>query len=200
MDLGLDRFQGQVDKLGKMPSQYRLAAIVVIPLLLVGLYWYFLYGGARQEHQRLVAEQQQLQRKLSEVRSVAANVDKFEQEIAELERQLQLAVRQLPSSKELPGLLTDISTLGKKAGLEFNAFRPQGEVERGFYAEVPIQIEFTGSFHQVAAFFDRIANLDRIVNIGDLDMSVGREDLNGTILKVRGRATTFRFLEGGGDA
>jgi len=76
--------------------------------------------------------------------------------------------------------------------------RPKGENNRGFYAEVPIEIEFTGNYHQVATFFDRIAKLDRIVNVGDISMTVNRENLLGTTLKVSGKATTFRFLEGGG--
>lgn len=198
MDFGLDGVQRQLEKVGKLPPQYRMALAVLLPLLLVGSYWYFLYRPATAEHKQLVVQQQGLQRKLNEVRSVAANLAKFEQEIQDLEAELKHAVLQLPSSKELPGLLTDITTLGKKAGLEFNAFRPQSEISRGFYAEVPIQIEFTGSYHQVATFFDRIAKLDRIVNVGDIKMSVHRENLLGTTLKVGGKAITFRFIEGGG--
>lgn len=197
MDFGLDKFQDALDRVGRLPSQHRLAIIVILPLLIGGLYYQFLYGGAKQELQALQAQQQSAQRKLNEVRSVAANLERFEEEIAGLERELGVALRQLPNSKELPGLLTDITTLGKKAGLEFKAFKPKNEVKRGFYAEVPIEIEFTGRYHQVAAFFDRIAKLDRIVNVGDLKMKIAKEGLSGTTLKVSGEAITFRFLEGG---
>jgi len=195
MDLGMDDLQGQVEKLAKLPSHYRLALVVLIPLLVVTGYWWFLYRPASTEVDGFVKRQQNLQRKLNEVRSVAANVERFEEELQGLEKELRVALRQLPNSKELPGLLTDISSLGKSAGLDFHAFRPQGEARRDFYAEVPIEVEFSGSFHQIAVFFDRIASLDRIVNVDDLDMSVQREDLDGTVLRVRGRAVTFRFLE-----
>lgn len=198
MDLGLDGLQGQVDRLSRLPSHYRLAIILLVPVLLCTGYWWMLYRPGQDEVTGLRRQQQKLQRKLNEVRSVAAKMEQFEQEIEALEAELKVAVRQLPSSKELPGLLTDISTLGKKSGLEFNAFRPQDESTRGFYAEVPIEIEFNGGYHEVAVFFDRVAKLDRIVNVGDLKMTVGRETLEGTTLKVSGRAVTFRFLEGGG--
>jgi type IV pilus assembly protein PilO len=92
-------------------------------------------------------------------------------------------------------LLTDVTSLGKNAGLEFKAFRPQPEVRRDFYAEVPIGIEFTGGFHEIAAFFDRVAKLPRIVNVAELDMTIGKESADATVLSVKGRATTFRFLE-----
>ena len=194
----MDKVQAQMDRIAKLPPQLRLALLIAIPAVVIGGYWWFIYRDARAEHAQLVGQQQNLQRKLNEVRSVAANLPAFEQELKDLESELYRAVRQLPSSKELPGLLTDISTLGKKAGLEFKAFRPQKEVPRGFYAEVPIDIEFTGDYHQVATFFDRIAKLDRIVNVGNIEMTVHREALDGTVLKVTGRAVTFRFLEGGG--
>jgi type IV pilus assembly protein PilO len=197
-NLGLDKLQPMLEKIAKLPSHYRTAVVVAIPLVLGLGYYQLLHSGSQEELVRLRAQEQSLQRKLNEVRSVAANLGKFEEEIAALEAELGEALRQLPNSKELPGLLTDISTLGKKAGLEFKAFRPQTEVNKGFYAEVPIEIEFTGSYHQVASFFDRIAKLDRIVNIGDLNMTIGSEGLDQTVLKVSGRAVTFRFVEGGG--
>ena len=71
-------------------------------------------------------------------------------------------------------------------------------MNRGFYAEVPIEIEFTGGYHEVATFFDRISKLDGIVNVGDMEVTVGHESLDTTVLKIEGYATTFRFLEGGG--
>lgn len=198
LNFGLEKLQPAIEKIGKLPRHYRLAVILAIPLVLGLGYYQLLHRGSQEELMRLEAQQQSLQRKLNEVRSVAANLSKFEEEITALETELGEALRQLPNSKELPGLLTDISTLGKKAGLEFKAFRPQTEVNKGFYAEVPIEIEFTGTYHQVAAFFDRISKLDRIVNVGDLNMTVGSEGLDQTVLKVSGRAVTFRFVEGGG--
>lgn len=198
LNFGLEKLQPAIEKIGKLPRHYRLAVILAIPLVLGLGYYQLLHRGSQEELMRLEAQQQSLQRKLNEVRSVAANLSKFEEEITALETELGEALRQLPNSKELPGLLTDISTLGKKAGLEFKAFRPQTEVNKGFYAEVPIEIEFTGTYHQVAVFFDRISKLDRIVNVGDLNMTVGSEGLDQTVLKVSGRAVTFRFVEGGG--
>lgn len=200
MDLGLDKFQDVFEKLARLPSHYRLALVAVVPLLIGLGYWQLLYAPASAELTNLEGQQRNLQRKLNEVRSVAANLDAFQGELEKLQKELTVAVRQLPNSKELPGLLTDITTLGKNAGLEFKYFRPKTEVDRGFYAEVPIAIEFTGGFHETAMFFDRVAKLPRIVNISDIQMSISQEQMNGTLLKVTGKATTFRFLGRGGDA
>jgi type IV pilus assembly protein PilO len=195
MDLGLDKLQVHFDKLGRLPKGARMAAGPVLMALVLGVYGYLFFLPARDELARAEQEQLQLQRKLSEVRAVAANEQAVRDEIAMLEKKLVVALRQLPDSKELPVLLTDVTSLGKNAGLDFRAFRPQQEIRKAFYAEVPIDIEFTGGFHEIATFFDQITRLPRIINISELDMSISKEGATGTLLKVEGKATTFRFVE-----
>jgi len=197
MDFGLDTVQAQLDKLGKLPRAYRMAMLPALVVLVAAIYVYFLYLPASGQLEMARDQNLQLQRKLSEVRSVAANEEAVKEEIASLERKLAIALRQLPDGKELPVLLTDITSLGKNAGLEFKAFRPGEERPRGFYAEVPIAIEFTGRFHDIAMFFDEVSRLPRIVNIGELDVTIDGENTVDTMLKVEGNATTFRFVEGG---
>jgi type IV pilus assembly protein PilO len=195
MDLGLDRFQGQAERFAKLPRAYRLAAIPLLCVAVFGVYGYALYRPARTELLAVEQQERELQRKVSEVRAIVSNLAAFEKELADLEQKLKLALRQLPDSKELPVLLTDISSLGKDAGLEFKLFRPKSEVPRDFYAEVPIEIEFSGSYHDIARFFDKVSKLPRIVNVSRLAMTVAARDLETTYLSVKGEATTFRFIE-----
>jgi len=195
MDFGLDELTGAFEKLAKLPKSYRTALIPAIVVLVGAVYIYFLYLPAKSNLEGIRDQQLQLQRKLAEVRTVAGNEEAVKQEISELERKLEVALRQLPDSKELPVLLTDITSLGKNAGLEFKAFRPKEETKRDFYAEVPIDIEFVGDFHDIASFFDEISRLPRIVNIDALDVAIASESSLNTVLQVKGNATTFRFLE-----
>jgi len=199
MDLGLDNLSGAFEKIAKLPKSYRMAMLPALVLLVCVVYVYFLYLPTKSNLEGIRDQQLQLQRKLSEVRSVAGNEEAVKQEIAALERKLEVALRRLPDSKELPVLLTDITSLGKNAGLEFRAFRPKEEVRRDFYAEVPIGIEFVGDFHDVAVFFDEISRLPRIVNIGELDVAISSENSLNTVLRVKGSATTFRFLDDSSD-
>jgi type IV pilus assembly protein PilO len=195
MDLGLDKLQVHLDKLNRLPKSARMATVPAIMVLVLSVYGYLFFMPARQELAKAEQERLQLQRKLSEVRAVAANEQAVRDEIAMLEKKLTVALRQLPDSKELPVLLTDVTSLGKNAGLDFRAFRPQQEIRKAFYAEVPIDIEFSGGFHDIATFFDQIARLPRIINITELEMTIGKESSTATQLKVEGKATTFRFVE-----
>jgi type IV pilus assembly protein PilO len=195
MNLGLDKLQVHLDKLARLPKGARMATVPTIMVIVFAVYGYVFFMPARQELAKAEQDRLQLQRKLSEVRAVAANEQAVREEIAQLEKKLTIALRQLPDSKELPVLLTDVTSLGKNAGLDFKAFRPQQEIRRAFYAEVPIDIEFSGGYHDIAAFFDQIARLPRIINITDLEMRIGKESSTGTMLAVEGKATTFRFVE-----
>lgn len=195
MDLGLDKFQGSLDRFAKLPKPYRMAMVPLVAVLVLGAYGWLGFQPARAELAAAQTQERDLERKVSEVRAIVSNLAAFEAEIAEMEQRLKLALRQLPDSKELPGLLTDVTSLGKDAGLEFKAFRPNDEIPRDFYAEVPIEIEFSGDYHDIARFFDKVSKLPRIVNVSELNMEIADQKSEGTRLKVKGEATTFRFIE-----
>lgn len=189
--------QSRLEQIAKLPRGARMGIILGIALALSAAYYFSIYQG---EHARLVqlqAKELELQRKLSEVRSIAGNLAAFETEIAELEAKLAIALRQLPNEKQLEVLLADISSLGKTAGVEIKSFKRQPEQVHDFYAEVPIAIQLEGTYHEVARFFDSISRLPRIVNMGSIQMKVVSDSEVGTRLGVSGTATTFRFVGNG---
>jgi type IV pilus assembly protein PilO len=184
----------KIEQITKLPAAARVGILIGIGLSIAAGYFFLVYQQRSEELKQLHAQELELQRKLSEVRSVAANISAFEAEIEDLEIELKTALRQLPNEKELEVLLTDISSLGKTAGVEIKSFKRNEEVVHDFYAEVPIQIELVGEFHDVAHFFDLMAKLPRIVNMGALAIRVVKEDEEATLLSVKGTATTFRFV------
>jgi type IV pilus assembly protein PilO len=186
--------QSRLEQIARLPAGVRWGIIISIGALFALDYFLVVYRDTSTRLDKMRAQEFELQRRLSEVRSIAANLHEFEQEIARLELKLSKVLRQLPDNKELEVLLTDISNAGKKSGIEIKSFKRKNEVEHGFYAEVPIAIELEGEFHDVARFFDMLAKLPRIVNMGTLKMKVATENLEKTRLRVEGTATTYRFL------
>ncbi|MBW2289387.1 MAG: type 4a pilus biogenesis protein PilO [Deltaproteobacteria bacterium] len=186
--------QEKIDQVAKLPKAARFGIIGGIGVAIIAGYFFLFYQENAEELKALHAQELELQRKLSEVRAIAANIFAFETEIEDLEIQLKTVLRQLPNTKELEVLLTDISNLGKTAGVEIRSFKRGKEVRHDFYAEVPINLELTGEFHDIAQFFDLVSRLPRIVNMGSLKISVVSEDEESTVLSVKGTATTFRFV------
>ena len=186
--------QEKIDQVAKLPKAARFGIIGVIAVAIASGYFFLFYQENAEELKALHAQELELQRKLSEVRSIAANISAFEAEIEDLEIHLKTVLRQLPDNKELEVLLTDISNLGKTAGVEIRSFKRGKELSHDFYAEVPIDLELTGEFHDVARFFELVSKLPRIVNMGSLNIKVVSEDEESTVLSVKGTATTFRFV------
>jgi type IV pilus assembly protein PilO len=184
-----------LEQLERLPTVARYGIRAAIAVLVVVIYWFTMAGGANERLTQLEGQLTKIQNEISEARAVASNLKSFQEKREELQGQLDAALSQLPNSKELPGLLTDMSSLGKKSGLEVRSFDPLAEVTRGFYAEVPIKVEFYGTYHDVGIFFDRLSRLSRIVNITQLEMSVERDQGDHPQLRVEGVATTFRFVE-----
>jgi type IV pilus assembly protein PilO len=193
MEMNFD-FDEQIEQLAKIPKPIRLASVTAILLAVAAGYWFLSYQPKSQQVAQLQGQSLQLQRKLNNVRAVATNLPAFEQEVADLERDLHKALKQLPDSKQFEDLLQDISTAGKQVGVQIKSIQRETEVPHDFYAEVPFRLELEGSYHDLARFFERVGRLARIVNVGALKITVGQEGRGGTSLRVDGRATTFRFL------
>jgi type IV pilus assembly protein PilO len=193
LELNID-FDAKIEQLAKIPKPIRLAVVVSVLVAIGAGYWFFSYQPAQEVRRGLVARSQELQRSLNNARSIANNVAGFETEVAGLERDLDLALKQLPNRKQFEDLLQDISTAGKKVGVTIKSIDRDDEIPRDFYAEVPFKLELEGTYHDLARFFEMVASLPRIVNMGGLDIKVANESRQSTRLKVTGRAITFRFL------
>jgi type IV pilus assembly protein PilO len=60
---------------------------------------------------------------------------------------------------------------------------------------IPVELKLGGSFHQLAKFFYLVGNLDRIINIEDINLKTSNVEEAETILDAEVLATTFRSLQ-----
>ncbi|MBI2353478.1 MAG: type 4a pilus biogenesis protein PilO [Deltaproteobacteria bacterium] len=185
----------QVEKILKLPTKQKILILVLVVVLEAAAMVWFLYIPKYKEHTSLKAEYAKLQAEIEEKTRIANNLPRLKAEYEQLNRELAQALTELPNSKEIPSLLTSITTLGKNAGLDFLVFRPKGETPKDFYAEVPVDISVSGSYYSVANFFAAVANLPRIVNINNVAFSDIRNVNNRMMTRVNCLATTFRFLD-----
>ncbi len=186
-----------LERMGKLPRTQRLGIIALTYLALGALFWFLLYAPKQKTISVLENQRSELQSKKEVVERRAQDKEAFERELEELTLQLRQALRQLPDDREIPDLLSRISTIGRRIGLEIHRFLPQDEVVHEYHAEVPVELELQGSYHEVAMFFDRLSKLSRIVYVQDITMESPEEASGKVIVTVSGRLTTFRFLSEG---
>lgn len=159
------------------------------------VFWTYFYGPLDAEIVTLEEEVQTLQTQIVNEQRLANNLAKFRGEVKDLDARLQFALQELPDKREIPDLLSSISNLARDAGLEVKLFKPRPENIREFYAEVPVEISVSGTFHQVATFFDEVGQLSRIVNINNIFLREPVLSTNLVTLSTDCVATTFRYLD-----
>jgi type IV pilus assembly protein PilO len=185
-------------KLSKLSRAQKLLISVAILGTLWGCFVWFLYMPQTEKITKLRGDLDAAKTKLARLKNVEKNLRAFKKKYQDTERKFKQALRLLPDKHEIPALLSSISNLGAQSGLEFLLFQPQKEVNRNFYAEIPLKIEVTGPYHNVATFFDKVSRLSRIVNIGNVKMTeakAAKTKSDTVILKTGCTATTYKFIE-----
>jgi type IV pilus assembly protein PilO len=180
---------------GRWPMPVRAAAVglafVVLSILLI---WFFVWNEQRPQLQQAAAQEQTLRQEFKDKHAKAVNLELYKQQLNDIKRSFGALLRQLPDRTEVPSLLVDISQTGLAAGLEEKLFQPQPEQRKDFYAELPIKIRLTGSYHQFGEFVSGLAALPRIVTLHDIDIKPDNKDAYDQ-LSLELTAKTYRYLD-----
>jgi len=183
------------DKIIPIPTAQRFAGIGVLVLVILGGFYMAVIDGKDQQIDIKNSELSKIVQDVKSLQSYAQKKGQLERQLTLAEASLVEAKKVLPSEKEIPTLLQQVSDFGVQSMLEVQKFTPKGEVQKTeYYAEVPVDIEVLGKFHDVLRFFDEISHLQRIVTIGNVTMTSGR-DKDPTNLKVSLQAVTYKFIE-----
>jgi type IV pilus assembly protein PilO len=194
-DLGAQLAAQFANLQGRPPGQWPLAprllcaAGVVAAVAALGYFAY--WSGQFEEHDRLAQEEVTLRSDYRVKIAQAINLEALQAQKLQVDQYVERLEKQLPSKAEMAALLSDINQAGVGRGLQFELFRPGQVMVRDYYAELPIDIKVTGSYHDIGAFAGDMANLPRIVTLNNMAISTGA---NG-VLTLDAVAKTFRYLD-----
>ena len=183
-----------LSNIGSWPMAIKavLIAIVAVGVLTLG---YFVDIQAQQENlDRITSEEKRLKEDFESKQAKAANLGAYKAQMAEMEDSFGAMIRQLPSKTEVEDLLVDISQTGLASGIEFQLFKPLAEKHIEFYAELPITLKMTGTYHQFGEFASGIAALPRIVTLENITIVSGKGKSNDN-LTMDVTAKTYRYLD-----
>jgi len=182
---------------GRWPLVIRVIVasfVFVVASFLFGMV--LIYNTQMDEYEQVQTEQDQLWAEFEQKQHQAANFAAYRGQLKDMERSFGAMLRQLPGRTEVPNLLVDISQTGNGAGLDEKLFQPGAELKQDFYAELPIKIRLTGSYHEFGNFVSGIAALPRIVTLHDIQIQPESQKSAGTDQLVLDlTAKTYRYLE-----
>lgn len=202
MDLKTDLSDLDLNNYGEWPPIIKGIAIAIV-VVAVGFGWYHFHTQnqiARLEQER--KRETELRTSFEQKQHKAANLDAYRLQLAEMQESFGAMLRQLPDKTQVAALLVDVSQTGLAAGLEFELFQPEAEIVRDFYAELPIRIRVTGTYHDFGRFISGLAALPRIVTIHDVTIKGrGATRRRGASARPDGQLAldatlkTYRYLE-----
>jgi len=173
----------------------KIAILAVTIILITALYYSFLYSP-RADAVAKLSDSVEIARNEKTVKTQkAANLSRLRQDLQRLDAELKKAIAQLPDKKEIPELLSSISSKAQESGLDILLFRPRAEAFQEFYAEVPVDITVKGNFHNTVNFFDEVGRMDRLVNIDNIGLKNPTVNGDNVVLETTSVATAFRFLD-----
>ena len=183
------------NNIGSWPLPVKLVLVLLLVAAIGGAGYYFDTQHMIAELKKTEAKETQLRQTFEAKWKKVANLDAFRAQLDEMNKSFGAMLRQLPDKTEVADLLVDISQTGLANGLEFQLFKPGGEARRGFYAELPIQLQMSGNYHQFGAFVSGIAALPRIVTIHDVTIKPVGKGGGEQRLNMSAVAKTYRYLE-----
>src|ERR1700722_13258806 len=183
---------------GRWPFAVRaLAAVVCFVIVALALIYFFVWQDRMPDLQKREDQEQALRNEFHTKHAKAVNLALYKQQLADIEKSFGALLRQLPSKTEVPNLLVDISQTGLASALQEKLFQPGTEVKKDFYAELPIHIQLTGSYHEFGAFVSGIAALPCIVTLHDIQIKPINQDKSAPYdqLQLDLTAKTYRYLD-----
>jgi type IV pilus assembly protein PilO len=186
------------DNIGTAPLGIKLGVFITLFVMIIAAGIYFDTQDQLKVLERHEKKEIELKEEFKVKADQAAKLELYKEQLAEMEASFGALLRQLPETTEVESLLIDVSQTGLAAGLEVKKFKPSAEEKKGFYAELPISLEVSGSYHQLATFISGIASLPRIVTISDMKLEPfeKQEEISTSgKLKMSATAKTYRYLQ-----
>jgi len=180
--------------IGSWPLLVKGAIIAVVAVAVLAAGYFFDVQAQQENLDRIISEENRLKSDFEVKQAKAANLEAYKAQMVEMKDSFGAMIRQLPSKTEVEDLLVDISQTGLASGIEFLLFKPLKERHIEFYAELPITLKMTGTYHQFGEFVSGIAALPRIVTLENISIKRASGKKKDT-LTMNVTAKTYRYLD-----
>jgi len=179
---------------GTWPALPKLLALIAALAALVAAGYVIDWQGQVDELATGAEQEAKLKEEYKSKKQLSVNLDLYRQQLREIDSSFGALLKQLPNKSQMDALLVDINQAGLGRGLQFELFKPAPqESMKDFYAELPVSVRVTGSYHDMGQFASDIAQLSRIVTLNDI--VIGPASKDGSVLGMDTIAKTFRYLD-----
>jgi type IV pilus assembly protein PilO len=183
----------KADKLIKLPWYQKALIMGGLCVIIIALYFLTLDRNYKGQIAVQKDEISKLDKQITDLRTIAQDLPKFERQNALLKKELDKAMTKLPGKPQVDELLKDVTAKAKTNGIEVGSFERQNDLQQSLYIEVPVSMKLKANFFPLMIFFNELARMERIVNISNLELK--RTKATEALLDVNCTLTAYRFKE-----
>ena len=179
---------------GAWPALPRASVLFGLFVAILAAGWWFVWNDQISVLDERRQDEIRLRDEFVAKKTQAINLDLYKQQMNEIDRSFGALLKQLPNKAEVESLLIEINQSGMGRGLQFELFKPVQEVQKDFYAELPVTVRLTGSYHDLGAFAGDIGRLSRIVTLNNISITPNQQAKDGSLV-MDAVTRTFRYLD-----
>ncbi|WP_299065803.1 type 4a pilus biogenesis protein PilO [Accumulibacter sp.] len=179
---------------GAWPVAPRVTILLALFVAIMLAGWWFVWVDQLDMLEKKQQTELKLRDEFVAKKKEAVNLDLYVQQLNEIDRSFGALLKQLPNKAEVESLLVEINQAGMGRGLQFDLFKPGVEQVKDFYAELPINVRLTGSYHDFGAFAGDIGKLSRIVTLNNVSIVANPQAKDGSLV-MDAVTKTFRYLD-----
>jgi len=170
-------------------------AYVLIAIIILGLFYFLYYKPKNDELKNIKDERIKVEGEVAHLRQKKQELDQIQAELERMKVTLSKLEAIMPQKEEISAILRQMQQLAYDTRLNIVKFMPKEEIAKDFYAEKPISVEITGTYHNLAIFFDRLSNFKRLFNIDDFTIKALRDQTDASTVSAEWTAKTYLFRQ-----
>ena len=172
-----------------LPTKVVALGLLFVAIVVAG--WWFDWSGNMETLEQTKQKETELRAVFTTKKNQAINLEAYKKQLVDIEQAFGALLKQLPNKQEMDALITDVNQAGLGRGLQFDLFKPDAEMVTEFYAETPISVKVTGSYHDIGAFVSDVSKLSRIVTLQNINLVPGKDGSMNMDAVVK----TYRYLD-----
>ena len=173
---------------GQWPATLRVIILSGIFLVVLIAGYLLLISETYLRLEQLSTQKTALMTKLESRSFLAANLDAYRRMTEEAEQRLKLLSKQIPDQAGIPEFIQQLQLISDQHQIQLQRVTPSPVIDQHSYQVHPIQLELSGSYHQLGQLTASLIRMERLVTLHNysIHLTPGAEpdDLN-ILLMIR---------------
>jgi type IV pilus assembly protein PilO len=167
---------------GTYKSYTQWKRILSVSFLILAPIAYTTYEDSSILQEEILEAEAQLQAKETEYNKAKSQQKKLpamEKTLSNTTNQMALAKKMLPDGFLMNHLLEKTSLIAQEVGVSLHVFDPGKGIpsDTSFrYVELPIRIEVSGNYNEIAIFFDKLTHLETMIQIHNFEITLDQKE------------------------